>query len=661
MFAPAEMSEVDIFVFENDVQDVAQTVARLGVMHLLDANALGKWAEDVGTEWPGRVSAYGVQERRTRELISQLGIQEEVAACEGRLNPVDDLVTIEEQVQAFEINAQALREKLAMLRRELQRQQLVAKSMEILAPLSVSITDLRQLQHLHLVIGTIPSENLARLEASLFRIPYTIIPLHHYQNRVLVFAFCAEEHAAILERALESAFLDPLSLPEEFGGTAQEVLTQVRQHIQTVEQELIKAETEQAALAEELGPQLLSMLTRIQSNRAIADAMAHFGHRGRVYLIAGWVPKDRVEALSAAVEETAAGRVTIEESAPFVPGERSKVPTLLRNNRLFQPLEKLVATYGVPGYRELDPTPLFAITFVLMFGAMFGDLGHGLSLALVGALLMLKLIRPLAGQASVGPILIACGLSSAVFGVLYGSVFGLEDVIPALWLRPMRDIFTLLAASMVLGVVILNIGFLFNLLTAIREKRLAHAVFSKNGIVGILLYWSLGGVVLSLLQGRPVPVWLGEVIVVFTLALFFAEPLTRLITRTRPLFPGSLGESLVQAFFELFEAIISYVSNTLSYVRLGAFAVAHVGLSSVVLLIADRLGAGLSGMLLRSATILVGSLIVIGFEGLIVGIQTLRLEYYEFFGKFFKGEGVPFKPLVLPDLECQPRPAARRG
>jgi V/A-type H+-transporting ATPase subunit I len=399
----------------------------------------------------------------------------------------------------------------------------------------------------------------------------------------------------------------------------------------------------------------LSMLSRIRRNRAIAEAMSHFGHRGRVYLIAGWVPKDRVQELRTAVEQVAGGRVTFEENSPYVPGGRlHKVPTLLRNAGIFRPFESLVRTYGTPGYREIDPTPLVAITFVMMFGFMFGDLGHGLILFLVGLLMASRVIPKLAGLASLGWILVACGLSSSVFGILYGSIFGMEDMIPSLWLKPMKDIWTLLGASVVFGVLVLNIGFVCRVITAVREGRFVDAIFDKNGIAGMGLYWSLGAMVLFVALGRPLPFWLEGIVVILVFALFMAEPLGNLLKGVRPLVHGSVGELAVQAFFEVFEALISYVSNTLSYVRLGAFAVAHVGLTMVVSLLAGMLSSGPEGGILRTLVILMGNLFVIGFEGLIVSIQTLRLEYYELFGKFFQGEGLPFKPLTLPVVECPP-------
>ena len=648
MFVPVEMSEVDIFVFENDVEEVAQAVAGLGVMHLLEVGSLGKWAEGVSTEWTGRVSAYATQERRVKELLEQLDIPEEQLSCEGRLNPAEDYAALEEEIQEIEADVRDLRRREVEGQREIEHWELLARSMEILEPLSVSISDLRQLEHLHLVAGSIPAENLARLEASLFRIPYNIIPVFRYRGRVVVFAFCAEEHAAILDRALESAFLDPLSLPQEFGGTAQEVLAQATERARQAHEEYANIQKQRQELVALLRPRLLPILVRIRGDRAIADAMSHFGHRGRVYLIAGWVPKDRVDELRQLIEETTEGRVTFEENPVTRPDDRVKVPTLLRNSSLFRPLESLVTTYGTPGYREIDPTTILGITFVIMFGSMFGDLGHGLVLALLGALLASRAVASLASMAVLGQILIPCGISSAVFGLLYGSIFGVEGVLPALWLSPMNDILTLLLASVGFGVVVLNIGFAARLATALRSGRIREAVFDKNGVVGLVLYWSLLGVVAFVALGGGMPGWLIAIILVLVAALFLAEPLTNVLMRRRPIVHGSVPELAVQYFFELFEALISYASNTLSYVRLGAFAVAHAGLSMVVFLLADMVGGGIAAILV----IIVGNIAIIGFEGLIVGIQTLRLEYYELFGKFFKGEGIPFKPLTLPAIEC---------
>ena len=293
MFVPAEMSEVDIFVLEGDVEPVAQTIAEMGIMHLLDVNTLGEWAEDVGTEWTGRISAYATQARRVRDLLQTLGIPEDLRACTEPLDPVGDLTRVEEQLQAIETRARALRSEETRLRRELERWELTAKSMELLAPLSVSINDLRQLRHLHLVAGTMPMENLARVETSLYRIPYTIMPVHRYGDRVLIFAFCAQDQAAISIgrwRAPSTGWH-----PRGVQRHRPEKVDRVRQRIDDP-RALPQRSCSSARRWAEAAPEI-QMLHTVLATRRSPRRFALWPP-GTVYLIAGWVPKDQVPRLA---------------------------------------------------------------------------------------------------------------------------------------------------------------------------------------------------------------------------------------------------------------------------------------------------------------------------------------------------------------------------
>jgi V/A-type H+-transporting ATPase subunit I len=172
-------------------------------------------------------------------------------------------------------------------------------------------------------------------------------------------------------------------------------------------------------------------------------------------------------------------------------------------------------------------------------------------------------------------------------------------------------------------------------------------LFDRNGLAGLAFYWSLIGLAASaFVDDMPInPALFAALAAVSALAVAFAELLAHLVEGHRPLVEGSFGTYLMQAFFELFEAVIGLLSNTLSYVRMGAFAVAHGALSLVVFIMAEIVspsrGVG------YWIVVALGNLFVIGFEGMIVGIQTLRLEYYEFFSKFFSGSGVSFHPLTL--------------
>jgi V/A-type H+-transporting ATPase subunit I len=270
---------------------------------------------------------------------------------------------------------------------------------------------------------------------------------------------------------------------------------------------------------------------------------------------------------------------------------------------------------------------------------MFGDAGHGLLLSLAGIWLVLRK----GNLAQVAPILLISGLSATCFGLLYGVVFG-QPLMPPLWLRPMESIIELLGYTVAGGILLLNVGFVTNMIAAWRKRDWYRLFLDSNGVAGFWLYWALLGGALATWLHVPVPsLVLKLLIIVPALLLFLREPLSNLVTGRRPFVEGGWGGYLVLAFFELFEALLSYISNSLSFVRLGAFAVAHEGLSQVIFIL-----AGLSGSL-GWVVIVLGTLFLIGFEGLIVAIQTVRLEYYEFFGKFYRGNGHAFAPFRLLD------------
>jgi V/A-type H+-transporting ATPase subunit I len=312
----------------------------------------------------------------------------------------------------------------------------------------------------------------------------------------------------------------------------------------------------------------------------------------------------------------------------------------------------LVVTFSQPRYEELDPTFIIAVTFPLLFGAMFGDVGHGLLLALLGGLLVSRKVPALRGLAGLGGLVIACGLVATLFGFLYGSIFGMENILPALWLHPMDNIMEILLITIGAGVVLLSIGFIIGILNAWVVHDWGRLLFDRNGIAGLVLYWSLLGLVASFfIKGIPISSMLFLSIAILSgLTVMLSEALKNLLQGIRPLIEESLFAYAIQVFFELFETVVSFLSNSLSYVRVGAFAVAHVGLSAVFFILAELVspvhGPG------YWIVIILGTVFIVGFEGLIVGIQSMRLEYYEFFSKFYMGGGIQYKPLtIVPPVE----------
>jgi V/A-type H+/Na+-transporting ATPase subunit I len=294
---------------------------------------------------------------------------------------------------------------------------------------------------------------------------------------------------------------------------------------------------------------------------------------------------------------------------------------------------------------------------------MFGDVGHGLTLALFGWLLASKIVPALRGGASLGWVIVACGLSATVFGFLFGSIFGFEDVLPQnaffkqfVVLQPLHDPIKILGIAIGVGILLLNIGLLLNLFNAFRAKDWGRFLFDSNGLFGWILYLSflvLIGQVFGNLFAK-ITIFPGFVIVIagvgmvvgILAAVIFSEPLKHWIEGHRPLIEGSTAIFAVQSAAELLEKFISMFSNTMSYVRVGAFAVAHGGFCLAIFIIAKLLSGGHDGGVVYWIVVVLGNAGLIMLEGFIVAIQTMRLHYYEFFSKFFTGGGATYEPLA---------------
>jgi V/A-type H+-transporting ATPase subunit I len=319
----------------------------------------------------------------------------------------------------------------------------------------------------------------------------------------------------------------------------------------------------------------------------------------------------------------------------------------LKNPRILRPFQLFVTNYSDPRYEEVDPTFLLVIAFPFLFGAMFGDAGQGILLALLGLLLASGKVKMLNALSSLGGIITACGVSATIFGFLYGSIFGFEEVLHAIVFRPMEDPLEAMAFAIASGVVLLSIGYLVNMVNAWTTREWGELLFHPHGIAGLVLYWSLVGLAIEVILGKYLipPIAFGFLALVTGLAVMFSELLSFLIEGKQPEFEGGMVTYIFRSFFELFEVLISLLSNSISFVRVGAFSIAHVGLITVVFIMAELVSPGHgTGYWL---VIIFGNLFVIGFEGVIVSIQSLRLTYYEFFSKFFNGGGLRYEPLTL--------------
>ena len=367
-------------------------------------------------------------------------------------------------------------------------------------------------------------------------------------------------------------------------------------------------------------------------------------HNDQYYILCGWMAAGDADRLMAEIDDDPDVVCVAEDN----PDEVScKPPTKLKNPAAAKPFEMYIRMYGLPGYKEIDPTIFVAITYSFIFGAMFGDVGQGLCLVIGGFLLYRLKKIDLAG------ILGMAGIFSTIFGFLFGSFFGFEDVIPALWLRPVSAMMQIPMLGRINTVFVVAIGFgmALNLLVMVlhiiegaRSRDPERTFFDANAVAGLVFYGLLFAALMLLISGHTVPggALLVVLILLPILVIAFKEPLANLVEKKKEIIPGSKGMFFVEAFFELFDVMLSYFSNTVSFVRIGAFAVSHAAMMEVVLMLAGAEAGGNPNWIV----IVLGNAFVCLMEGLIVGIQVLRLEYYELFSRFYQGDGKEFVPFI---------------
>ena len=372
------------------------------------------------------------------------------------------------------------------------------------------------------------------------------------------------------------------------------------------------------------------------------EAAADYKPKEPFYILCGWMTEKDAKAFQNDISGDSRIFCLIDENEQE--DAHKTPPTKLKNPKLFKPFEMYTKMYGLPAYGEMDPTWFIAITYSFIFGAMFGDAGQGLVLLIGGYLLYRFKHIDLAG------IISCAGIFSTFFGFMFGSVFGFEDIIEPVWLRPMDAMMNVPFIGKLNTVFIIAIGFgmgiillcmIFNIMNSLKAKDTEKVWFDTNSVAGLVFYGSAVIVIALFMTGHKLPggIVLCIMFILPLLVMFLKEPLTNLVEKKPAAFEGGVGMFIVQGFFEMFEVLLSYFSNTLSFVRIGAYAVSHAAMMQVVLML-----AGAENGSPNWVVIVLGNIFVCGLEGLIVGIQVLRLEYYEMFSRFYKGSGRKFEP-----------------
>jgi len=660
MFFPKEMSEVELIIPSKDLVGVTKALSGYGVFHQVDSANLG--VEGMGpSTWQDSAGAYSNLERRIQSIFQNVGLAEEYPA-RADIGSLADLEAVRPKVDQIEGEVKAITDQLSDEKKRLEQLESQLRQLEPIADVDVEVDALRKPSFMHSILGVVPAANISRLRTSLLRVPHVFFILREDAQKPVIWILGSKKNSDVLERAAKSAYLNSLSLPDEFSGTPEQITEKLRNEIEASKQKISGLEADLLRLGETYKTELRSLLWEVHISRVMADSIVRFGQLRHTYVVVGWVPTAELQDLTSRLKE-ASREVLIETTRTSRSGHHANIPVALAQNKWLKPFQMLVGTYGHPSYGELDPTLIMAFTFPLLYGAMFGDLGQGLVMLVLGLLMHNKIFMK--GMQSLGLLIAYCGASAAIFGFLYGSIFGFEGHLveeylhfhfEPTWIAPMENILSVLSIAIDAGIVILIFGFLLGMLNSIRARDWAHLLFGHSGVAAFFFYMSflamlgafLGDTALApkvavAINSLPLP--FTTLLVVFGVFVMFGGFFRNMVeghTLIEGKGFGGFMMFIIQSLMDLIETVISMLSNTLSFIRVGAFAVAHGGLSLAIFSL-----AGEEPTVGFWITIILGNLFIIGFEGLIVGIQTMRLHYYEILGKFFHGGGMQFEPLKL--------------
>ncbi len=663
MFRPVPMLRASILILDRDLAKVIKEIGSLGIIHLVDYGSIPGIAEMGWT--PGQeleiLTRYQSSKRQLDEIFTQTEISKEspYAPAKYDVNPLKDIDDLETRIGEFYNQIRSVNEQIFTLRDRLAFEEDNLKRARNILGMKADVAFMRSLENLHIAIGYLPVKQIPSLEGTVTTKFTVYLPLEQRGDRQKSVFFCLPGDAEQLENQLKGIGFDPIPLPEDCSGIPEDAIAELAGKIEEINVSIAENENKLRGFGWTYRGELLRIRDHLTINLDILKSVRLMGLSEHTALINGWIPKNSLQKLTDTLRATLGGNFVLTtrapEDIPEVKARMTKVPVIYDNPKLLKPFESLVTTYGSPDYGEIDPSGIIGLAFLLMFGVMFGDIGHGLILFLVGRLLQ----KRLKGAEIVGQIMTRAGVSSMIFGVIFGSLFGHEfhgSYLPGLPLPfvPMENIDTFMAVAVGFGILFISIGLVINIINSIRSRDIEKGFLENHGLAGALFYWGAVALLVKYIVSGTlgIPVWAMALILGVPLfVIFLKEPLNHLIKKKRPIVKEPITY-IISSLIEVMETFIGFLSNTVSFIRVAAFSLAHAALFAAIFAIIKIIKTAspeptTASILISLLVEVGGNIVIIILEGLVVSIQSVRLIFYEFFSKFYAGEGEAFVPMKI--------------
>ncbi len=591
---------------------------------------------------------------KAKGLLKDLGVPSLAGTFAGEPDAYP-FAEVSDYLETFAAEVARRNKRKTELEAELEMQVKTEGLLSHMTDLDVNIEDLFTVQTLKVRVGRLPKTSYVRLayyaeKGFNFTSYFNFIVYDFDGEYYWGLYFAPADNAGDIDDIFTSLYFERIWIPEFVHGKPEEALAGIRRRVGELQGELAEIVTPAGIAAEEELAKIRDMTAWLHTMNQLYEMKRYALVFNHTFYISGFVPENRYDGFEKQIESLPGVRIKEAEQKQEVP---AKPPVQLKNGWFARPYQMYTEMYGLPSYGDLDPTNMVAWVYSVLYGLMFADVGQGVVLGLVGFFFMWK-----KKGLAIGRILARASIFCCLFGLLFGSVFGYEHVLDPVFkavglhekpFEVMRadNITLVLLASVFAGVFIVALAILTSIVSKLRRRRVGEALVSANGVAGFIFYLALVFLVTDMMllhTGIAFQLWYVLLLILLPLlVMYMQEPLSHLIS-TGKLHVESVSDLFVGGFFELFVVMLEFLANTVSFLRVGGFVLAHAGFMTVVMTLADMAGA------LAPIVVVIGNIFVLCLEGLIVGIQALRLNYYEVFSRFFDADGEPFEPLrILPD------------
>ena len=638
-----KMMFADIAGMDTDLDAVLDIICSCGCFHMENAAAVHISGSKTNAK---RENPYTAPLKMLAEIGTLTGIKLQKTDCsdipDSRAEQLtEDIRSIRNRVQKLNAEVRKASDELNSHRMALEQVQHLSGG-EGVGALNVDIEQIFACKHIKVRFGRLPTDSYDKLS---YYEDKNFYFLAYGRDKEYVYGFCFAplSEAEEIDSILDSLYFDRIRLPDFVHGNVDDAAKALEKNVDDDKNDVESRKMDLADYVEQQRDTLNKYFTKLKKLHDTFELREKVMMIRDKFYIVGFVPEKDSERFKKYFEDLKTVSLVMK---PCDENGEIETPVKLKNNKFAEPFSMFVDLYGLPAYNDINPTNFVAITYTLLFGIMFGDLGQGLVILLLGIVLWKW------KKMTLGRIMERLGVSSMIFGTLYGSVFGYEELLDPMYeslgisflpFKAIHSINNVLYGAIGIGILIIIISVIVNMIMGFKEKNYTRALFSNNGLAGLVFYCSLLMLLLGGMLGLNVggPVYVICLIVLPLIVMFLREPLGDLLKGKGFHIHESVGDFIAANFFECFEFLLGYATNTLSFVRVGGFVLSHAGMMSVVLALANMSG-GFSPLVM-----VLGNLFVIALEGLLVGIQVLRLEFYEMFSRYYTGGGKAFKPVTV--------------